>query len=275
MVGVFVLVNNSNTRFGVKDYYQILGLQSTASTSQIKARFRQLVVHYHPDKNPSDEAAHIIREINEAYDVLSDPEKKRKYDNRFTNLFEEIATPQHRDPAYRRTRPVRPVVDAQFEIMKQSMPYVHWLFKIALVFCLFLLLDFFLPGKVQQEVILQINQYHSRSRGDNDYSSNVIYTDKGTRIQINLKEEYTLEEGDSILIKYSALQHIPLRVDKLNQFSVGVPASIYGNFIFVPIVLMVLVGFGFHFRKKVRTAFNFGIVILFVLLLCLYFINVS
>ncbi len=64
-----------------KDYYKILGLEKTASAADIKKAFRKLAVKYHPDKNPGDKKAEEkFKEINEANEVLSDPEKKKKYD---------------------------------------------------------------------------------------------------------------------------------------------------------------------------------------------------
>ena len=64
-----------------KDYYKILGVEKGANADEIKKAFRKLAVKYHPDKNPGDKKAEEkFKEANEAYDVLSDPEKKKKYD---------------------------------------------------------------------------------------------------------------------------------------------------------------------------------------------------
>ena len=64
-----------------KDYYAALGLQKGASDDEIKKAFRKLAIKYHPDKNKGDkEAENKFKEINEAYQVLSDPEKKERYD---------------------------------------------------------------------------------------------------------------------------------------------------------------------------------------------------
>jgi curved DNA-binding protein len=64
-----------------QDYYEILGLKKGASPDEIKKAFRKLAVKYHPDKNPGDKKAEDrFKEINEAYAVLSDPEKKSQYD---------------------------------------------------------------------------------------------------------------------------------------------------------------------------------------------------
>ena len=64
-----------------KDYYKILGIEKTATKEEIKKAYRKLAMKYHPDKNPGDkEAERKFKEINEAHAVLSDPEKKKKYD---------------------------------------------------------------------------------------------------------------------------------------------------------------------------------------------------
>ncbi len=63
------------------DYYKILGVSKTASVKEIKAAYRKLARKYHPDLNPDNKEAEIkFKEINEAYQVLSVPENRRKYD---------------------------------------------------------------------------------------------------------------------------------------------------------------------------------------------------
>jgi curved DNA-binding protein len=65
----------------VKDYYQTLGVSKDASQDEIKRAFRKLARQHHPDLNPGDPAAEDrFKEINEAYEVLSDEEKRKKYD---------------------------------------------------------------------------------------------------------------------------------------------------------------------------------------------------
>lgn len=64
-----------------KDYYKILGVQRNASADQIRAAYRRLARRHHPDVNPGDaQSGTRFKEINEAYEVLHDPEKRKRYD---------------------------------------------------------------------------------------------------------------------------------------------------------------------------------------------------
>ena len=64
-----------------RDYYEILGVSKQASDDEIKKAYRKLAVKYHPDKNPGDKEAEAkFKEINEAHDVLSDKQKRARYD---------------------------------------------------------------------------------------------------------------------------------------------------------------------------------------------------
>ncbi|MGD8576567.1 MAG: DnaJ domain-containing protein, partial [Thiohalophilus sp.] len=64
-----------------QDYYEVLGVSKNASDDEIKKAFKRMAMKYHPDRNPDDEEAlEKFKEAREAYDVLSDPQKRAAYD---------------------------------------------------------------------------------------------------------------------------------------------------------------------------------------------------
>lgn len=74
-----------------KDYYKSLGVEKTATTDEIKKAYRKLAMKYHPDKNPDDrEAEEKFKEISESYEVLSDADKRAKYDAGGDDYFDGL-----------------------------------------------------------------------------------------------------------------------------------------------------------------------------------------
>jgi curved DNA-binding protein len=84
-----------------KDYYKILGVERNASTDDIRKAYRKLAMKYHPDRNPGDKAAEErFKEINEAYQVLSDSDKRSRYDqvgSAYSNWQQRGGTPNDFD----------------------------------------------------------------------------------------------------------------------------------------------------------------------------------
>ena len=73
-----------------EDYYKILGVEKTADTDAIKKAYRKLALKHHPDRNPDNkDAEEKFKKINEAYAVLSDPEKRKQYDSFGSETFQQ------------------------------------------------------------------------------------------------------------------------------------------------------------------------------------------
>lgn len=63
-----------------KDYYDILGIQKGANENEIKKAYRKLAIKVHPDKNPAPKSSDAFKKVSQAYDCLSNKDKKRMYD---------------------------------------------------------------------------------------------------------------------------------------------------------------------------------------------------
>lgn len=75
-----------------RDYYDVPGISRDADAAAIKRAYRKLAKKYHPDSNPGDKTAEqMFKDVNEAYDVLSDPKKKKLYDQFGHAAFDETA----------------------------------------------------------------------------------------------------------------------------------------------------------------------------------------
>jgi len=116
-----------------KNYYSTLGVEKTASKEDIKKAYRQLSMKYHPDHNPGNgEAEAMFKEINEAYSILSNEDKRRDYDNpangAFNGLFSSFAQNFGGFKGYaRKPDPNRPM-DGQFIGVEVELPLKLFVF---------------------------------------------------------------------------------------------------------------------------------------------------
>jgi len=95
----------------MKDYYQILGVSRNATEEEIKVAFRKLALKYHPDRNPHNKSAEEkFKDINEAYSVLSDPDKRKNYDFQF---FESYNYEEYKKEEYRKNETTENVKDSK------------------------------------------------------------------------------------------------------------------------------------------------------------------
>uniref|UniRef100_A0A0P4W8I9 DnaJ homolog subfamily B member 9 n=1 Tax=Scylla olivacea TaxID=85551 RepID=A0A0P4W8I9_SCYOL len=80
LVWTYLLLSTVALVSCVRDYYEILGVKRNANDKEIKKAFRKLAIQYHPDKNKEEGAEEKFREIAEAYETLSDEDKRKEYD---------------------------------------------------------------------------------------------------------------------------------------------------------------------------------------------------
>lgn len=250
----------------MKDYYAVLGVGYSATALDIKKKYRSLAVKYHPDKNSDPQAEVLFKEINEAYDVLSDPQKKMFYDlkrqNPLGEIFQEEVVPQpprHRDPRYRRRAPAqggpRPQSNSQRmrELMREYLPYVKWCCWASLIFSVLFFADYILPYQTKHERIAEL--YIVKGSQKNSLYAMYI-TDSGKEIKsmeptrIGMADRKITYEQT---IFFSTVMTISDESDTLTT------AYVYGPIALFPGVLFVISAIGILFRKNVESYFNASI----------------
>lgn len=101
----------------MKTYYDVLGVRRDSSPEEIKRAYHRLALQYHPDKNQSSEAAEKMREINDAYQTLSDPAAKTRYDKRLSQASARMS--DYEDVGYARP----PGTDYGYEAPRHTVVY--------------------------------------------------------------------------------------------------------------------------------------------------------
>jgi hypothetical protein len=253
------------------DYYEILGVSSSAHASDIKRAYRRLAVMYHPDKNPSPDAENMFKKISEAYDVLSDPKKRRAYDSRFDYLFEgsvEDAATRHRDPRYRPRAargPGKSQRQSVRELMAEYLKYTAAISIICFSISVVMLIDFCLPVKATKEKIIRTEIHEFRARGTTS-AYLVLYTSGRHTISVPDGFDRVFVPGDVVTIQSSYFLNIARRMQDGSTI-VPIARSLYGNFLFAPVALLVMSGLGVVLRKNIDYGFNFGVVSFAILLI--------
>jgi DnaJ domain len=247
----------------MKDYYQILGVSNRASAAEIKRAFRRLAITYHPDRNASAEAEGIIKDVIEAYKVLDDPYLRAQYDHVLSPAQSPVATPNHskphRDPRYR-SQPRNPNYKSEkqvmLEMMQANLPYAMYASYFTAVFTLILLLDFTLPPRFQIETVRAVETEHVRYQTEQR-----IVTDDGNEFKLSKQSSANFRKGATLSVASSPWLGVPLSLTNIQTHEVvRLRATIYGNFMFAPVVLLITSLLAVFYRRGIMLSFNLGIV---------------
>ncbi len=176
-----------------KDYYKILEIHRLATDEEIKKSFRRLALLFHPDKNHSPQAHDLFVEINEAYNVLSDLEKKKKYDEIY-DLRLQIVSQNPQPPPQKFHKVYRKKKREKAKLNVFYVEITRLLVMASFALSLLLLFDYILPAeKIQQTVI---SRFHTTT----SYFSDIVKTqDKEFPIDMYIAAEY-IRDGQKISI---------------------------------------------------------------------------
>jgi hypothetical protein len=263
----------------MKDYYLILGVERTASDRDIKRTYRRLAILYHPDKNPSGGAEAQFKEINEAYEVLSDPPSRAAYDERLNNtgsysLFD--APPFQRDQTYnRKTTQRRSTGPSERTLFMQSMlKFSRLLFFFGCFCCGVLIVDYLMPATVQHEVVT--SDMSNLSRLISTETVDLLVTDHKHHFHVLPSEMAHFPTGSTLRIYTSSMLSALVKVENHDgTFIVNNLASIYRNFSFAPIMLLLTCMAGLIIRRGLEFHVNLGIVVFLLMILNIVFLFTS
>jgi DnaJ domain len=251
----------------MKDYYAILGVRSNASAAEIKRVYRMLVIKYHPDRNPDPAAEMMIREINEAYDVLSDPENKYVYDQRRLRALEEMITEPvvkpHRDPRYRApARPGKRQKPQQVILMEKMHSLSKAIIFISAVLVIMFIFDYVIPYRITEETISHVQSLRQRENRGVVY--HLVTTASGKELKVYHDDN---ELPDEIILYSSRFYRLPMKiVSRTGHFEVRL-GYMYRSQIFFPVLLLINTAFGVAFFRNAVRSFNYAIGIVLMIFL--------
>ena len=256
----------------MKDYYQILGVRRGASLPEIRRAYRILVQRLHPDINPEPAAHELIKEVNEAYDVLSESAKKAQYDYQLENPYSTIdlapQEPVHRDPYFRRKE--RPAYRAEkserIKMMEKMLSFFKWVYRGAAVFCFVLLVDFLVPRAIATEHVEGFYEVRKRGRygRGSHHQANLIETNTGRTFQVEIEETKFFEDDPVVLVYETRILSITTKIEtESKSFATTNFASVYNNFFFLPLLIGIGSIIGLTVKKgTLDFNFSLGLVIL-------------
>jgi hypothetical protein len=263
----------------MKDYYRILQITPDASQEEVKKAYRRLAKVHHPDIAGNGERQEIfIQDINEAYRTLSHPEKRSRYDwirtnreipQQETTTSESYFQEKQRHP-YGFNRGAFQQQVRERELVKPYLGYTYAVSRISLVFCLLLAIDFLMPLRQRTDKVTYLTEVHSKSGEFEKHEYTQLHTWKGSKAFVANEASLFFKENPTVLLfrtrLFGKLRYIaPAQAVKQRFIN---SRSIYGNFIFIPALLLLTAFFGSLKYFKPELDFSFGVASGVLLFIC-------
>lgn len=258
----------------MKDYYEVLGVGRDASALQIKRAFRQLAIRFHPDRNREANAAEIFKEINEAYEVLGEPEKKISYDNRLRNGLEELfgqePAVRHRDPAYRPknysgSRPV-PASASIYDLMRRYLIFASIFNGMGFIIASIFFIDYMLPYQSHVEKVTDVYRVSARR---NSTAYFIVKTASGKEVKLYAEDVGVASGAEKVIIETTPVFSTPMSVSTEDRSASARLAYLYRYLVFFPFGLWISSFVGLIMRNKTEVCFNTGVTSFLLLLITL------
>ncbi len=260
----------------MKDYYKILGVTRTSSKEEIKKSYRKLALQYHPDRNKDPSADIIIKDLNEAYDVLGDDVRRGNYHFRLDNKKSTNYRTTTNTHTYTRTRPKPPVQKTYYKKKPTVFPFKEWAHKakfvsaFILLYCGLLSIDYLIaveyenvkPDYMEMTLHRQLRRTTAPQR---DY-----YIESPTlKFSVSI-ETLSIKEGDNLKVLITPLFGIVKECSVLEnkRYEPLTVISIYSALYFFVVAAIVL-GTLAHLTKSSEQSVTFtaGSVFFFIIIL--------
>lgn len=264
-------------------FYATLEVSEQATPEEIRRAYRRLVLLTHPDRTPDPAAHERYLAINAAYDVLSQPERRQLYDaalairRRPPEPSSSLPPPpaptraqaevRHRRAAARRRGPAP---DPYAALYARYAPWGRRFCWLMLLFCGLLVLDFCWTREYAREVVQSVERHTMSSRR----SGSVTYYTIRTPHASFRNYDYNWEVGTPLTIRASALfGQVRATAVSGQPLERADETTVYGNFVFAPLLLLLVAALGARKRSSPGLALNCGVGCALLLIVVLYFMR--